>query len=804
MALEITLLALGVLGACLYVGWGYIGFVLSSFLGLVAWRSTGMVDPMVFQTVSYVVLGILVLFGFKPLRRLVISGPAMKIAKGVLPTIGETEQIALDAGTVSFEGELFSGKPNWKKLTDFKIKKLSKEEKAFLDGPVEKLCIMLDDEQIFHDRDLSPKVWKFIKDNKCFGIEVSKKDGGLGFSAAAHSAIVTKIASRSVTAAVTVMVPNSLGPAELIHRYGTKKQKDYYIPRLATGKDVPCFALTEPHAGSDAANGRSFGIVCKQKVGGKDTLGIKLTFDKRYITLAPVASLVGLAFRLYDPEKLIGDKEDVGITCALIPRETKGLNIGNRHDPCGVPFQNGPIRGKDVFIPMENVIGGQKYAGQGWRMLMECLSTGRGISLPSLSVGAAQVSARTSTAYASVREQFGLPIGRFEGVRERLARIVGSTYYMDAAKTLTVGAVDAGESPAIASAIAKAYLTQAMRTAVNDGMDIQAGAAICRGPRNIFSRPYASIPVGITVEGANILTRSLIVFGQGAMRCHPYLQKEVEAIQAGNVKDFDTIFFKHINHVARNGVRALVLGLTGGAFANVPKGKHANYYKKLTQMSAAFGFTADLALITLGGALKRKEYLSGRFADAFSWMYIASATLKRAADEGKPQDDPIVDWAVTHALYEAENALIQVQRNLPNRPAAWKARILSFPLGRRYQIPTDKQTDAVVNAALDVKNDLRERLTHNIFIPDEKKPGLGALDATYQKAMAAVPARAKVLKALREKKIGKGTPLEMAAAAEKVGAITKTDHKLIVAAIKAQDDVVQVDDFDPKVFKTLK
>ncbi|HIM25981.1 MAG TPA: acyl-CoA dehydrogenase, partial [Rhodospirillales bacterium] len=463
-------------------------------------------------------VGLIALFGIPVIRRPLISAPIMKMVGRALPRMGETERIALEAGTVWWDGELFSGKPDWQKLLDFEIKPLSEEEQAFLDGPTEDLCQMLDDWQINQDRDLPPEVWAFIKDQGFFGIIIPKEFGGLGYSAHAHSAVVVKLSSRSVTAAVTVMVPNSLGPGELLVHYGTEAQKDHYLPRLARGQDIPCFALTEPGAGSDAANGRSQGIVCKGMWDGEEITGIRLTFNKRYITLAPVATVIGLAFRLFDPEHLLGEEEDIGITCALIPRDTPGLKIGNRHDPMGVPFQNGPVFGDDVFVPLDYIIGGREGAGNGWRMLMESLAAGRSISLPSQSLGAAELACRSTSAYATVREQFGMPIGKFEGVREPLARIAGHAYFMNAGRRLAFGAVDAGEKPSVISAVVKAYLTEGSRLCINDAMDIHAGAAICRGPGNIFPRPYDAMPIGITVEGANILTRSLIVFGQGAIR----------------------------------------------------------------------------------------------------------------------------------------------------------------------------------------------------------------------------------------------------------------------------------------------
>lgn len=743
--------------------------------------------------------------GITPVRRALVSAPAMKIARGTLPVIGDTERIALEAGSVWWDGELFSGKPNWKKLLAFDIQPLSAEEKAFLEGPVEELCGMIDDHQIFQDRDLSAKTWKFMKDKKFFGMIIPKEYGGLGFSAIAHSAVVTKISSRSLAAAVTVMVPNSLGPGELLMRYGTEAQRKHYLPRLAKGLDIPCFALTEPNAGSDAANGQSFGIVVKKKIAGKDVLGMNLTFNKRYITLAPVATVVGLAFRLYDPDGLLGGKSDLGITCALLPRETKGLQIGEQHDPMGVPFKNGPVRGKDVFVPIDTIIGGLEQAGNGWKMLMEALAAGRGISLPSLSVGAAQLSVRVSAAYSGVREQFGMQIGKFEGVRERLARMAMNAHMMNATRVLTCGAIDAGEHPSVASAIAKAYLTEGMRTSINDAMDVVAGAAICRGPRNIFARAYAGIPIGITVEGSNILTRSLIVFGQGAIRCHPYLQDEVAAIGGRNAAAFDRAFFGHIGHVAKNALRALGLGLTGGYGTFSPHKSVKRHYRRLTRLSAAFALLADFGLITLGGSLKRKEYLSGRYADALAWLYLGSAVLKQAHDAGYPAaSKPLTDAVMRKAAYEIEQALLGVLRNLPNRFVAGLGKLLAFPLGAHYELPDDRLTDKVVDALLDPTNGVREVLSGDIYLPDAREEGLGKLEATLAKVRAAAPLKKKLLVALKDGLIKKAPPMALAEAAMKAGVITFAEHKLLVAAVAAQDDFVQVDYFTPEDYKALR
>lgn len=752
-----------------------------------------------------IVLVLIALFVVTPIRRTVISAPIMRAVARILPPMGETERIALEAGTVEWDGELFSGKPNWSKLLDFKIQELNDEEQAFLDGPTEQLCAMLDDWQIAQDRDLSPEVWDFIKKNRFFGIIIPKAYGGLGFSAHMHSAVVAKVASRSVTAAVTVMVPNSLGPGELLMEYGTAAQKQRYLPRLAVGEDIPCFALTEAGAGSDAANGQSRAVVCKGQWNGEEVLGMRMTFNKRYITLAPIATVIGVAFRLYDPDGLLGEVEDLGITCALLPHDAPGVVVGRRHDPMGVPFQNGPVSGENVFVPLDTIIGGAAQAGNGWRMLMENLAAGRCISLPSLSVGAAQLAARATSAYSIVREQFGLPIGRFEGVRERLGRIAGHTYFMNATRRLAFAMVDAGGRPSVVSAIAKAYLTEGMRLCLNDAMDIQAGASIIRGPDNIFARPYISIPIGITVEGANILTRSLIVFGQGAIRCHPYVSMEMNAIANKDVAAFDGAFWGHVGHIVKNLTRAKWHGFTGGRFAGSPlKGFESTYYRDITRYSAIFALLADVALGTLGGTLKRKEHLSGRFADAFSWMFLASATLKHFHDQGRPEcQRAYLNWACTHALYQCEQALIGVLDNLPNRAIAWLVRQAVFPFGPKRKPLSDAQIEAAAEAML-FNEEARQAITGDIFIPAADQPGLGKLEAALDDIRTAQPARDKIAKARRTGTITKASPREMAQAAMQAGIISGEELASIEQAENARDAVIQVADFAPETYLDLK
>ncbi len=785
----------------LYMGHGFRAWILATVTVLAAWTLAGVEQQNVFFAVAAALAIIAALFGIAPLRRAVISGPVMKLIGPMLPKMGETERVALDAGTVWWDGDLFSGAPDWEKLLAFEPKPLSEEERAFLDGPVEDFCALLNDWEITKRRDLPPEAWAYLKEKRFFGMITPKEYGGLGFSAIAHSAVVTKIASRSVTAAVTVMVPNSLGPAELLLHYGTEEQKNHYLPRLVSGEEIPCFALTEPGAGSDAASAQSSGVVCRGSYGGEEVLGLRLNWNKRYITLAPVATVVGLAVRLYDPDGLLGDKEDLGITCLLVPRDLPGIEIGNRHDPLNIPFQNGPTRGTDVFVPLDAIIGGRDGAGQGWRMLMESLAAGRSISLPSLSVGAVELSARAAGAYATVREQFGLPIGRFEGVEEALTRIAGHAYLLNATRTLTCGAVDAGEKPAVLSAIAKAYMTATMRDTVNDAMDILAGSAICRGPRNIIANAYTSVPISITVEGANILTRSLIVYGQGAIRCHPFVHDEMKAIATRDAALFDTAFFGHVNFVFTNAVRALLLGLSGGKLESAPvSGPSARYFQAFSRFSAAFALVSDAALATLGGELKRREKLSGRLADALAWLYLGSATLKRFHDAGMPDDErPYMEWGCQLALHNIEDALRGVLENLPNRGAAWLLRLLVFPLGARHRPPGDALGAKIAHGLLD-GNEMRERLAGDIYIPDGAEDGLGKLEAALVKTVAAAPDKAKIRDALRNGTLNKAPEVALIEAAEKAGVIDAPGAERLRDAHTARTDVIQVNDFDEESY----
>jgi acyl-CoA dehydrogenase len=737
-----------------------------------------------------------VVTGVTSLRRELLTARILPLIAPILPKMSDTERVAIEAGTVGWEAEFFTGRPNWKRLLNFQPKELTPKEQAFLDGPCEKVCGMLTDWEVNQSGDLSREVWEFIKHQGFMGMIIPEEFGGLGFSAAAHSAVVRKLSSRSVALAVSVMVPNSLGPAELLLHYGTDEQKKNYLPKLAKGEEIPCFALTEPHAGSDAGSMRSKGVVCEGTFNGKTVLGMKLDWDKRYITLAPVATVIGLAFRLYDPEKKLGDKEDLGITCALIPANLPGVDIGERHDPLGCAFMNGPTRGKSVFVPLDFIIGGKDMAGRGWLMLMQSLAAGRGISLPSMSSGAAMLAARTVGAYATVRQQFGLEIGRFEGIEAPLARIGGLTYLMDATRRLTSGAVDAGEKPSVASAIAKCYLTEGMRQTTNDAMDVVGGAGICMGPRNILGGGYAALPIGITVEGANILTRSMIIFGQGAIRCHPFVQDEMRGAFEKDLTRFDRAFFGHVGFVFQNLARALWLGLTNGVFAATPvTGPAAAYYRRSTRLSAGFALASDFAMGTLGGALKRKEALTGRLADIHAWLYLSSAALKRFHDDGqKERDLPALRWACEHAHHQAQQAFLGFFDNLPLRPVAWLLRALTFPLGRAFPGPSDALAHKLARGLVDGEA-LREHLTKGIYLPPSDEMGLGTLEAALDKVVKAQGVHRKIQAALKDKKLEKKPTeslLERAVAANVINAAERTQ---VEEAERARALAIAVDSF---------
>jgi acyl-CoA dehydrogenase len=741
-----------------------------------------------------------------PLRRALVSRPVLRLFRRLMPPISATEREALEAGTVWWEAELFGGRPDWRKLIAIPAPQLSSEERAFLDGPVEQLCAMLDDWDITRvRRDLSPEVWRFVKQQGFFGMIIPRRYGGLEFSAQAHSAVITKIASRSVSAAVTAMVPNSLGPAELLIRYGTEEQRNHYLPRLARGEEVPCFALTSPEAGSDAAAMPDRGVVCRGLHQGRETLGIRLNWEKRYITLGPVATLLGLAFRLFDPDHLLGPEEDVGITLALIPTDHPGVRIGRRHNPLDIAFHNGPNWGEDVFIPLEWVIGGRARVGQGWRMLMDCLAAGRSISLPALSTGAGQLACRATGAYARIRKQFKLPIGRFEGVEEALARIAGYTYLMDAARSLTARAVDLGEQPAVASAIVKYQLTEHMRRVVNDAMDVHGGSGICLGPQNLIGRAYQALPISITVEGANILTRTLIIYGQGAVRCHPYVRTELEAVAdpdaARALAAFDRALFGHIGFVVSNVARALWLGITAARFVRVPfEGPARRYAQRLTRLSAAFAVLSDMSMFSLGAALKRKEKISGRLADVLSYLYLASAVIKRFEDDGRPADDrPLLDWACRYCLHQAEKAMVVVLKNHPSRFLDWLLGGLLFPSGRHHHVPSDALGHAVARLLLE-PSAARERLTAGIFVPRDERDALGRIERALPAVIAAEPLEKKLQTFVNGRPSLHGDVAAQVRAAVGAGVLSAVEGETVLAAQRLRREVIRVDDFEKGSF----
>lgn len=743
------------------------------------------------------------------LRKGLISDPLLGWFRKVLPQVSQTEQEALDAGTVWWDSALFSGNPDWNRLIATPKPRLSADEQAFLDGPVEELCRMCDDWRISYElNDLPPEIWQFIKDKGFLGMIIPRQYGGLGFSAFAHSQVVQKLATRNSTACVTVMVPNSLGPAELLLHYGTEQQKNLYLPRLAKGLEIPCFALTSPEAGSDASAIPDFGIVCKGTHEGRETLGIRLTWEKRYITLGPVATLLGLAFKLYDPERLLGDKEDIGITLALIPTRYPGVNIGRRHLPLNASFQNGPNWGKDVFIPLDWVIGGRDYVGQGWRMLMESLAAGRSISLPSSSTGAAKLAARTTGAYARVRSQFKLPIGHFEGIEEALGRIGGNTYVMDAARCMTAGAVDLGEKPSVISAIVKYHCTERGRQVINDAMDVHGGKAICLGPNNYLGRAYQQIPIGITVEGANILTRSMMIFGQGAIRCHPFVLREIAATREGDPvrasEAFDQAFWDHVRFTLGNAARSLWLSLTGARFLPVPGAPELRrYYQQLSRLSAGFALAADVALLVLGGSLKRKERLSARLGDVLSQLYLASATLKRYEDDGRHASDlPLVHWALNDALNKTQSAFYGVFENFPSRLIGSVLRLLVFPWGRVFSGPSDAHDHQVARLMME-PSAARDRLTHNTFFQRREDDPVGRLELALEAAAKGEPVEAKLRAAVKAQAVSGLSDAERLESAVSKGIVAREEAEALQRFWRLRRACIMVDDFPPEIGRAV-
>lgn len=734
------------------------------------------------------------------LRRRYLTGPVFAFFRKALPTMSQTERDALAAGTVWWDAELLSGQPDWRKLLGLPMHPFSEAEQAFLDGPVNELCAMVNEWEVSHvTGDLPPVAWEFIKCQGFLGIIIPKRYGGLEFSARAHSEIMMKLATRSGTAAVTCMVPNSLGPAELLLRYGSETQKDYYLPRLARGEEIPCFALTNPYAGSDAAGIPDVGVVCEGEFEGRRVLGMRVTWDKRYITLGPVATVLGLAFQLHDPDGLLGGNADVGITLALIPTDHPGVVIGRRHYPARQAFQNGPNSGRDVFIPMDWVIGGRERCGDGWRMLMNCLAAGRSISLPASSTGVLKICARATGVYSALRQQFNLPLHRFEGVQEALARIAVNTYLIDAARNVTAAALDAGEEPSVLSAVLKYQATERMRATVNDAMDVHGGRAVCDGPSNYLFQAYMAAPVAITVEGANILTRSLIIFGQGAIRCHPWLQREMDAVAIADphtaLARFDEAFMSHAGHLLTNLARAAFRNLTAGLIGSDPSiGEVNQWYAQIERASASFALVADCSLAQLGGALKRREMLSGRFADILSELYLVCCALRHFEDGGRRASElPILEYAMRQGLHAVQQRLDEILQNLPERGIAWGLRRVVFPWGRRWARPNDELTRTVANLLAE-SQELRARLSAGMYLNDDVDDVLGRLDHALELSRQAAPLLRRVRQAEREGQVT-AHGIDLPAAAERAGVLTALEAEQLRGYERALRRAIDVDDF---------
>jgi acyl-CoA dehydrogenase len=746
---------------------------------------------------------ILVPLNLTPVRKSLISAPVFRGFRKVMPPMSRTEKEAIDAGTTWWEGDLFRGNPDWQKLHNYPQPKLTAEEQAFIDGPVEEACRMANDFQITHEMaDLPPELWAFLKEHRFFAMIIKKEYGGLEFSAYAQSRVLQKLSGVSGILAITVGVPNSLGPGELLQHYGTEAQKNHYLPRLARGVEIPCFALTSPEAGSDAGAIPDTGVVCMGEWQGEQVLGMRLTWNKRYITLAPIATVLGLAFKLSDPDRLLGGEQELGITCALIPTNTPGVEIGRRHFPLNVPFQNGPTRGNDIFVPVDYIIGGPKMAGQGWRMLVECLSVGRGITLPSNSTGSLKSIALATGAYAHIRRQFKVSIGKMEGIEEPLARIAGNAYVMDAAASLITYGIMLGEKPAVLSAIVKYHCTHRGQQSIIDAMDIAGGKGIMLGEGNFLARAYQGAPIAITVEGANILTRTMMIFGQGAIRCHPYVLEEMAAAQNNDVNAFDKLLFRHIGHVGSNMVRSFWLGLTNGLTSRSPtRDATRRYYQHINRLSASLALLSDMSMAVLGGSLKRRERISARLGDVLSQLYLASAVLKRYDDEGRQEADlPLVHWGVQDALHQAEQAISDLLRNFPNGAVAGLLSLAILPAGRRYDAPSDK-LDHKLAKILQTPSATRSRIGRGQYLtPSEHNP-VGLLEQALLEVMAADPIHQRICK-----EMGKNLPFtrldELAKRALKEGRINEDEAAILIRAEESRLRSINVDDFEPDALAT--
>ncbi|HLV16577.1 MAG TPA: acyl-CoA dehydrogenase [Pseudomonas sp.] len=742
------------------------------------------------------------------LRRRRITAPALQWFRGVLPPMSDTERDAIEAGTVWWDGQLFSGRPDWHQLLAVPAPRLSAEEQAFLDGPTEELCAMVSDWDIGQRLDLPPEAWAFIKEQGFFGLIIPREYGGKGFSALAHSQIVMKLATRSADLASTVMVPNSLGPAELLLHYGTDEQRQRYLPRLARGEEIPCFALTGPLAGSDAGAMPDTGIICRGQWEGEEVLGLRLNWEKRYITLGPVATLLGLAFKAHDPDHLLGEQEDLGITLALIPTDLPGVDIGKRHLPLGAAFMNGPNSGKDVFVPLDAIIGGPAMLGKGWMMLMNCLSVGRSISLPAVGTSAAKVCTYASGRYTRIREQFNVPLAAFEGIQAPLARLAGNAWLMDAARLLTARAVDLGEKPSVLSAVLKYHLTERGRECIAHAMDIHGGKGIIMGPNNYLARAWQGAPIFITVEGANILSRNLMIFGQGAIRSHPYVLKEMEVAAAedseANLESFDRLLLDHTGFAVSNAASALLLGITGGFFSAAPgHGVSRHYFRRLNRLAAAFALMADTSMLMLGGSLKRRERLSARLGDVLSYLYLGSAALKRFHDLGEPREqEPLLRWALEESLFCAEDALAGLLDNFPSRPLAMLLRVLVFPMGRLHKGPSDA-LEAEIAALLDapLADPVMSRLLDGVYLPEEGGDGLGALEHAWRHLHANEAIRMLLQRAVREGQLHPQPEGDLLHAALAAGVLNEPQVTALREEERARRRVIDVDAFDPQVLQ---
>ena len=778
------------------------GSTIATGAALLAYSSFGN-GAFLWLLVLWILFGGMAVLNIVEFRREKITRPALQVYRTMLPSMSDTEREALEAGNVWWDGELFSGMPEWNRLMSFPAPKLSSEEQEFIDGPCEELCKMLDEWDIASERgDMPPDVWAYIKEKRFFAMIIPKRYGGLEFSAYANAMVIAKLASRSTTASSTVGVPNSLGPAELLLHYGTEEQKDRYLPGLASGDEIPCFALTSPQAGSDAAAIIDSGVVCKGQWEGKETLGIRLNWNKRYITLAPVATVLGLAFKLYDPDHLMGDKDEHGITAALIPTDLPGVTVGRRHNPLTIPFQNGPTSGKDVFVPLDFIIGGPDMAGKGWKMLVELLSVGRAITLPSSAAGGGQAAAYASGAYTQIRRQFNMPVAKFDGVGEALARIAGHSYTMNAAISITSGAIDQGEKPAVPSAILKYHCTELGRSVGMDAMDVHGGKAIMMGPNNYLGRSYMAAPIAITVEGANILTRSLIIFGQGAIRCHPFVLRELNAAQDSDedrgLVEFDDALFSHVGYAISNLARSFFLALTHAKFSRVPLNTPTRrYYQNINRYSAAFALASDFAMLTLGGKLKIKELLSARLGDVLSSMYLASAVLKHFENEGRRATDlPLVEWSVRTLMYRAQEQLHSFLRNFPNRPVAFFLRLFIFPRGRTYNAPSDDLGRKVVDV-ITRTGEGRERLSQQAYTTIEPGNPLGLLQEALQLSEELAPLEAKLKQARKEGLVSADYMGHQIDEAEQAEVIDSKDAGILRDYLAKVEALLAVDDFAP-------